>query len=88
MNTVKLVYKVQVKNKLGLHTRPATAIVKELQHSKSDVHFVYKRNRVNAKSVLSLLMLAAGRNAKITVEIEGEDAETTLTKLIEIFEKP
>lgn len=83
---LKLVCKVQVKNRLGLHTRPATTIVKLLQNCKSDVHFVHKRERVNAKSILSLLMLAARKNAKITIEVVGEDANSTMQRLVEAFE--
>lgn len=78
--------KVLVKNKMGLHIRPATAIVKLLQSCKSDVTFKYKKEIINAKSILSILMLAARRNAKITIEVEGEDAEETLNKLINAFE--
>lgn len=83
---MKLIHKVQVKNRLGLHTRPATTIVKLLQNCKSDVYFVHKRERVNAKSILSLLMLAAKKNSKITIEVDGEDARVTMEKLIEVFE--
>lgn len=83
---MKLVCKVQVKNRLGLHTRPATTIVKLLQNCKSDVYFVHKRERVNAKSILSLLMLAAKKNSKITIEVNGDDANLTMEKLIEAFE--
>lgn len=83
---VRLVYKVQVKNRLGLHTRPATTIVKLLQNCKSDVQFTHKQETVNAKSILSLLMLAARKNSKITIEVNGEDADATMEKLIEAFE--
>jgi phosphocarrier protein len=82
---MKLVSKVQVKNKMGLHTRPATAIVKLLQHTKSHVHFTYKRETVNAKSILSLLMLAAGRNSTITITVDGEDATVTMDNLTAAF---
>jgi phosphocarrier protein len=83
---VKLVNKVQVKNRLGLHTRPATMIVKLLQNCKSDVYFTHKKEKVNAKSILSLLMLAARKNSKITIEVSGEDADLTMEKLVEVFE--
>lgn len=83
---MKLVRKVQVKNRLGLHTRPATTIVKLLQNCKSDVYFVHKKEKINAKSILSLLMLAARKNARITIEIEGEDADLIMEKLVEAFD--
>lgn len=83
---MQLTKKLKVKNSLGLHTRPATVIVKLLQGSKSEIHFTHKRLKINAKSILSLLMLAAKKNATITVTVNGEDAEETLHKLEEAFE--
>lgn len=84
--TTKIVCQVQVKNSLGLHARPATIIVKLLQHCKSDVFFTYKRATVSAKSILSILMLAARKNSRITIMVDGEDAPTTMQKLVEVFE--
>jgi len=83
---VKLTRKIRVKNSLGLHTRPATAIVKLLQNSKSSVKLTYKRDTINAKSILSILMLAVQKNANITLTIEGEDAETTMDQLANAFD--
>lgn len=82
----KLVNKVQVKNKLGLHTRPATIIVKLLQGKDSDVFFTHKQETVNAKSILSILLLAARKNSKITITVEGNDAEETMEQLLKAFE--
>jgi phosphocarrier protein HPr len=82
----KLSCKVQVKNKMGLHTRPATAIVKMLQNCKSEVTFKYKKDVINPKSILSILMLAAKKNSTITIEAEGVDANETLNKLVTAFE--
>ncbi len=79
--------KVKVMNDLGLHTRPATAIVKLLQNCKSDVFFTHKRETINAKSILSILMLAARKNARITITVDGEDAEETLERLVDAFEQ-
>ena len=83
---MKLIRKVRVKNGLGLHTRPATAIVKLLQHCKSSVSFSYKRDTINAKSILSILMLAAKKNSLITMTIEGEDAGEIMDKLVTAFD--
>lgn len=83
---MRLTTKVKVKNRMGLHTRPATAIVKLLQHCKSNVMFTYKRETVNAKSILSLLMLAASKNSNITITVEGEDADKTMDQLVSAFD--
>lgn len=83
---VKLVKKLKIKNELGLHARPAAVIVKILQPTKSSVTFTYRKETINARSIMSVLMLAASRNTQITVTIEGEDAEHTLGLLEKAFE--
>lgn len=83
---MKLVRKLRVKNSLGLHTRPATVIVKLLQDCKCDVNFSHKRDSVNAKSIMSILMLAACKNSQIVVTVDGEDAENTMAKIVSAFE--
>jgi len=83
---VKQVFQVHVRNSMGLHTRPATVIVKLLQDCKSNVLFTCKKETVNAKSILGILMLAATKNSKIIVTVDGGDAEETKVKLIEAFE--
>jgi phosphocarrier protein HPr len=77
---------VRVTNELGLHTRPASAIVKLLQTTKSEVLFTYKKDTVNARSILSILMLAAKKNARIHIRVTGEDAEEVVEKLVRGFE--
>ncbi|MES2273864.1 MAG: HPr family phosphocarrier protein [Chlamydiota bacterium] len=84
---MKIIRKVKVKNSLGLHTRPAAAIVKLLQPRKSSVFFFYKNETINARSIMSILMLAAKKNAQIVVTVEGEDAETTMDHLVAAFEQ-
>lgn len=83
---MKCVEKVKVKNKMGLHTRPATAIVKILQNSKSRVEFTYKRETINAKSILSILMLAVRKNSSITITCDGDDAKVVMEKLVDAFD--
>lgn len=83
---MKIIRKIKVKNSLGLHTRPAAAIVKILQPSKCSVSFTYKNETINARSIMSILMLAAKKNALIEVVIEGIDAESTMENLTNAFE--
>jgi phosphocarrier protein len=84
---MKLVCKVKVKNSLGLHTRPAAAIVRLLQPHKASVLFTYRDETINARSIMSILMLAAKKNSQITITVEGEDAEPTMNHLIRAFEE-
>lgn len=83
---MKLVRKVRVTNALGLHTRPATQIVRLLQNCKSSVSFLHKKESVNAKSILSILMLAAKKNSQIIITVEGEDAEDIMEQVVTAFE--
>lgn len=83
---MKLTRKVKVKNSLGLHTRPAAAIVKLLQPRKSSVFFIHKNETINARSIMSILMLAAKKNSVIEIVVEGEDAEATMQHLTAAFE--
>lgn len=84
---MKVSRKVRVKNALGLHTRPATVIVKLLQNCRSEVTFAHRRETVNAKSILSILMLAVSRNSSITITVDGEDAEDVMDRLALAFEE-
>ena len=71
---------------MGLHTRPATAIVKILQNCQSDVTFAHKKEEINAKSILCILMLAAKKNSLITITVDGEDAKEIMEKLEYAFD--
>lgn len=83
---MKLKHQIRISNRMGLHTRPATTIVQLLQTCDSEVHFTYRRETVNARSVLSILTLAAACDTKLTITVEGQDAQETLQKLVTIFE--
>jgi phosphocarrier protein len=71
-------------NEKGLHTRPSTELVKCASAFKSRVSLHYQDLSVNAKSLLGILMLAAVRGAKITIEAVGEDAEEAVKSIIEL----
>jgi phosphocarrier protein len=83
---VKVSRRVKIKNALGLHARPATIIAKLLQGSKASVSFTYRKETINARSIMSILMLAASKNSQILITVEGEDAEETMNKLVAAFE--
>lgn len=83
---MKVTQKVKVKNALGLHARPATVIAKLLQKSKSNVEFTYRDQTINARSIMSLLMLAVNQNSEVLITVEGDDAQETLDNLVEAFE--
>lgn len=77
---------VIVKNKQGLHARPATLIVQLLAESLSEVRFTHDKQTVNAKSILGLLTLAAPYGSRIQISISGEDEAKTKDQLLSFFE--
>ena len=76
-----------IQNKFGLHMKPAGLLVSEAGKYRSRIN-VYKDNqedmKVNAKSLIGVLMLAAGKGTTITFEAEGEDAENALDNIEDI----
>lgn len=71
-------------NEKGLHTRPATELVKCAAGFKSQITLTLQSTTVNAKSLLGILMLAASRGSKIRVEAEGKDADKAVARLIDL----
>lgn len=73
-----------IQNDRGLHTRPSMELVKHAGKFRSEIRLYYKKMKVNAKSVLGVLMLAATKGARIRIEAEGIDAEEAIQCLIEL----
>lgn len=71
-------------NDKGLHTRPSTELVKCATTFKAQVNLTYQDLVVNAKSLLGILTLAAGRGSKIEIDAVGDDAEEAVDHLIEL----
>lgn len=76
---------VQVINKLGIHARPAAALVQTVLPFECEIYLSHSGNRVNAKSIMGLLTLAATRGTRITVQCKGNDAEAALEAVKAIF---
>jgi phosphocarrier protein HPr len=64
---------VEIVNKLGLHARPSARLTQLASTFKSQVFMSRNGRRVNAKSIMGVMMLAAARGSTITLETEGED---------------
>jgi len=71
-------------NDKGLHTRPATELVRCASSFKSLIMLNYQDLTVNAKSLLGILMLAAAKGAKIHIEAEGDDAEEAVSAILNL----
>jgi len=76
---------IEITNKLGLHAR-ASAKLSHLANSyKSDIFLIYREDRVNAKSLLGILTLAACVGTEITIEVNGDDEKKAMTDIVNMF---
>ncbi len=76
---------VEVVNSLGIHARPAAALVQQLLKFDSEIYISFKGNRVNAKSIMGLLTLGAARGSLLEVSCSGPDAEEAYAAVAEMF---
>jgi phosphocarrier protein HPr len=78
---------VTIKNRTGLHTRPAATLVKLAAKFKSDF-FIFKDGiQINGKSIIGVMTLAAEQGSKLILHFNGEDEEEAAKAIVELFEK-
>jgi len=70
-----------IKNKLGLHARAAAQLVQLAANYASDLTIAREDQEVNGKSIMGLMMLAAGPGSKLTIHTEGNDASQAMAEL-------
>jgi phosphocarrier protein HPr len=75
----------QIVNKLGLHARAAAKLTHIASGFQSDIWISRSGRRVNAKSIMGVMMLAAGRGSTVTIEADGADADAALAALIKLI---
>jgi phosphocarrier protein HPr len=78
---------VTIKNRAGLHTRPAAAIVKLASKFVSEFFLVKDGFRINGKSIIGVMTLAAAQGTELQLEFEGHDEEEAMRTLVDYFEK-
>ncbi|MDD5246797.1 MAG: HPr family phosphocarrier protein [Candidatus Omnitrophica bacterium] len=76
--------KIVVKNRQGLHARPAALFVQIANKFDSRITVKNSQDAVNGKSIMGILMLGAEKDSEITIEIEGHDAELAMSELEKI----
>ncbi len=74
-----------VQNKMGIHARPAAMIVRVTNKFKSEVFVEKDDEQVNGKSIMGLMMLAAGKGSKVKFIATGDDAAALLTEIEALF---
>lgn len=79
--------KIQVINRLGLHARPAALLVQKASRFQSEIRLLKEEYELNAKSIMSVMMLAAEMGSFITIKAWGEDEAKAVEELAKLFEE-
>ena len=77
---------IEIVNKLGLHARASAKLTQAATRFKCEVNLERNGRRVNAKSIMGVMMLAAGKGATIQIETEGDDEADAMLALVELIE--
>ena len=85
MSAKKLTKELTVQNKLGIHARPAAMFVKTASRFTSEIMVEKDGETVNGKSIMGLMMLAAGKGSKVKFIATGDDAPQMLAELDALF---
>lgn len=72
---------ITISNKLGLHARAAAKLVTAASGFESDIQLIRDTRRANAKSIMGVMMLAAGKGTTLKLVVSGDDAEAAVNTL-------
>jgi phosphocarrier protein HPr len=78
--------KVKVKNEAGLHARPSSALVKEASKFESEFYISMYGYKVNGKSILGVMTLAAECGSEMELIMDGPDEENAMKRVVSMFE--
>ena len=78
--------KVVIKNEYGLHARPSSLMANTASQFKSEIKVIKDDNEVNGKSIMNLLLLAAGKGSALRITAEGADEELAIVAMHELIE--
>lgn len=84
---MEIVRELVVKNKMGIHARPAAMIVRLANKYPDEVYVEKDEEQVNGKSIMGLMMLAAGNGSKLRFTVTGDNAEAMVSELEKLFER-
>jgi phosphocarrier protein len=76
---------IAITNKLGLHARASAKLVQLLQGFKSNAWLIHRGREINAKSIMGVMMLAAGVGQTITLRTDGPDEAAALDAMVDLF---
>jgi phosphocarrier protein HPr len=83
----KVVKKVEIKNKLGIHARAAALLVQTVNKFAAQINFSKDGQNADGRSIMGVLTLAATQGSKIQVEASGEDAEQAVRAIEKLIDK-
>lgn len=86
MESIELTEEMRIVNSLGLHARPAASVVNTVLKFQSEVYLSLNGHRVNAKSIMGLLTLAAAQGSTLTVTCKGPDAHDAMRAIRALIE--
>ncbi|MFM7848070.1 MAG: HPr family phosphocarrier protein [Rubrivivax sp.] len=78
--------RITISNKLGLHARASAKLTKLAGTFGCDIHLARGGRRINAKSIMGVMMLAAGMGAEIEIETDGADEQQAMTALRDLID--
>ena len=81
----KVEKEISIVNRLGLHARPAAMFVRIASRYRSEIWVSKEGEEVNGKSIMGLMMLAAGQGSKLRIRCEGPDAEKAIEELEQLI---
>src|SRR6186997_1957528 len=84
----KVEKQITIINRLGLHARPAAMFVRIASRFRSEIWVEKEGERINGKSIMGLMMLAAGQGSKLHIRCEGLDADRAMQELEELIKTP
>jgi phosphocarrier protein len=83
----KIEKEITIINRLGLHARPAAAFVRIANRYRSEVWVEKEGEKINGKSIMGLMMLAAGEGSKLSISCEGPDADKMMEELEDLIQQ-
>ncbi|MGC2627316.1 MAG: HPr family phosphocarrier protein [Candidatus Udaeobacter sp.] len=81
----KIEKEVTIVNRLGLHARPAAMFVRIASRHRAEIWVTKEGEEINGKSIMGLMMLAAGQGSKLRIRCDGPDADKAIEELEELI---
>ncbi|NLM04807.1 MAG: HPr family phosphocarrier protein [Clostridiales bacterium] len=78
---------IEIKNKSGIHARPASMLVREASKYKSDITIIKGNSELNAKSIMNVMGMGAKCGDEITIRVSGEDEKLAFKEIVDLIER-